>query len=105
MGCSPSALTASPRSLHLPRATDVAAARHAILREALSLFGRRPGAAAGGGSCVAVAAQHRPPVPSRAGRARSQARLEKGRWLRVTSGPGVEQTDFPGVIFHLQGFS
>lgn len=54
---------------------------------------------------MAVAAQHRPPVPSRAGRARSQARLEKGRWLRVTSGPGVEQTDFPGVIFHLQGFS
>ena len=35
-------------SVHLPRAADVAAARQAILREALSLFGRRPGAAAGG---------------------------------------------------------
>lgn len=50
-------------------------------------------------------AQPRLPVPARAGRARSQPRLEKGRWLRVTSGPGGGQTAFPGVISHLQGFS
>lgn len=38
---------ASPRSPCLPRAADVATARHAGRREALSLFGRRPGAGGG----------------------------------------------------------
>lgn len=74
VGCSPSAPSASPRSLDLPRAADVAVARHAILREALSLFGRRPGVAAGGGNCVAVAALRSPallPQPGRGGRAAS----------------------------------
>lgn len=66
---------------------------------------RRAGKLRGPGGYTALAAQPRPPVPARAGRARSQARLEKGRWLRVTSGPGGGQTDFPGVISHLQGFS
>lgn len=75
---------ASPRSPHLPRAALTwPAARHTVLPGSAVLIWAQTRCSGGWGKLRGRGrpAQLRPPVPARAGRARSQPRLEKERWL------------------------